>query len=109
MRKITTRVREMARRNAVQRDAQYQCILAQLSAGITFCIAAEGSDNETRKWANVKNARRTYTKAVDMAGNTELTVTMRRNVEDKTDHLEKLLSQCRPRLSARKSASNEVQ
>lgn len=73
------------------RDVRYRCILLQLSAGVSYCIAAESPGSERRQTANLKRALRAYETASDWTHATDLTPQMKHDVGTKAAHLKQLL------------------
>lgn len=74
-----------------RRDVRYRCILLQLNAGVTFCAAADVSAFKSQRSLNIERAARVYWTAMNWAGATELTLSMKDRVKTEAAHLKGLL------------------
>lgn len=77
------------------RHVRYQCIVTELMAGISHCIAAATSRDEHRKSNNLEHALSAYRNATGWMHETRLTPTMKRSLRTKVEYLEQLLGRCR--------------
>lgn len=73
------------------RDVRYRCILLQLDAGVTYCIAAESARGGSRRSANFEKALHTYETAAAWSQETKLTSAMRKRVQQRAAGLKQLL------------------
>ncbi len=82
---------------ASKEKLQYRLIDTQLTAGISYCRAAETSDDPSRKAFNIEQAERACKSALEFTRRTRLTAAMQDTVERKIEYLRELLSANRRR------------
>lgn len=71
---------------------QYCLIDAELTAGITFCRAAETSQDPSRRASNMEQAECAFHAALDFTSRARLAQALQGAIDSKTDYLRYLLS-----------------
>jgi len=71
---------------------RYQLIMTELLVAITYCRAAETTEDVLRKKRNIRQAKQAYRTAADFARRAPRPPAMRQDVQNKTDQLKSLLA-----------------
>jgi len=79
--------RDFPRINQEHHQVKFEFIIAELDLAFTFCKIADSAGNGVKSERNLEHAARSFETAVHCARNTDLTLEMRQQINERIDRL----------------------